>query len=216
MSEAKIEAIHDLVEAERRLTEAMEHASPFLYRTNQHYLNESSSILSGDPTSSSSSSSTDDVNAANINTISSSLLATPKDMTAVHDVLALARSLSSRAALPPFPNQLRGGALGAIQRKQAKLLEQTKRKNQRLKEEEEEKNKQKELDEGNMDVDHDNNAKDGGVKRGNKHQINLDEGASRRTSRKDVTKKFVVASLSDSDSSSSSEEEETDDEMESE
>eukprot|EP00594_Rhizosolenia_setigera_P017254 CAMPEP_0178964244 /NCGR_PEP_ID=MMETSP0789-20121207/15552_1 /TAXON_ID=3005 /ORGANISM="Rhizosolenia setigera, Strain CCMP 1694" /LENGTH=190 /DNA_ID=CAMNT_0020648963 /DNA_START=6 /DNA_END=578 /DNA_ORIENTATION=+ len=190
----------------------MEHASPFLYSTNQHYLNESSSILSGDPTSSSSSS-TDDVNAANINTISSSLLATPRDMTAVHDVLALARSLSSRAALPPFPSQLRGGSLGSLQRK---IAQTQKRKNQRLKEEEEEKNKQKELDEGNMDVDHDNNAKDGGVKRGNKHQINLDEGASRRTSRKDVTKKFVVASLSDSDSSSSSEEEETDDEMESE
>lgn len=211
MSEAKIEAIHDLVEAERRLTEAMEHASPFLYSTNQHYLNESSSILSGDPTSS-----TDDVNAVNINTISSSLLATPKDMTAVHDVLALARSLSSRAALPPFPSQLRGGSLGTLQRKKAKEEQTQKRRNQRLKEEEEEKNKQKELDEGNMDVDHDNNAKDGGVKRGNKHQINLDEGASRRSSRKDVTKKFVVASLSDSDSSSSSEEEETDDEMESE
>lgn len=106
-----LDAVRDLVEAERGLTEALESAFPLI----------------------SSSGSLSSAQAAP--------LPTPKDLNAAKEVLALARSLSSRSSLPPFPNQLRGGALGSMQRKLTKL-ERLRKDKQRLEEEEQKKQQQ--------------------------------------------------------------------------
>jgi len=110
-----LDAIRDLVEAEKGLTEAMQNAMPLLDSRNGD-----ESVFS------------------NVTTP----LPTPKDLSSATEVLALARSLSSRSSLPPFPAQLRGGSLGIMQRKMTKL-ERLRKDKQRLKEKEQKQQKQK-------------------------------------------------------------------------
>lgn len=125
-----LDAVRDLVEAERGLTEALENAHPLLHNLfDQSFSSSTSSSLTSSSTTTTFP--------------SHSLLPTPKDLNAAKEVLALARSLSSRSSLPPFPSQLRGGALGSMQRKLTKL-ERLKKDKQRLEEEEQKQQQQKE------------------------------------------------------------------------
>ena len=112
-----IDALCDLVNAEKGLTKALEHASPLLCNTNSAENIQLS--FSSSP----------------IIPMKYPLLPTPRDLNAAKEVLALSRALSSRSSLPPFPNQLRGGALGLMQRKMTKL-ERSRKDKQRLQEEE--------------------------------------------------------------------------------
>lgn len=101
-----LNAVRNLVEVERRLTEVIEGAEEGGLLGSEHHL------------------------------------PTPPNMEAAMEVLALARSLSSRTSLPPFPAQLRSGALGAMQRKMTKmdrLRKDSTTKRRRLEEEEEKK-----------------------------------------------------------------------------
>ena len=123
-----IETFRKLVEAERGLIRALEHAAP---------------LLPPDPK----------------NPTVKSRLATPKDMNAVNEVLALARMLSSRTSAPPsgwdptmpmvnfstpnpLPHQLRGGSLAAMQLQGAKL-DRTRKNKRRLEEVQQEEERRK-------------------------------------------------------------------------
>mmetsp|Transcript_12614 Transcript_12614/g.24623 ORF Transcript_12614/g.24623 Transcript_12614/m.24623 type:complete len:273 (-) Transcript_12614:58-876(-) len=185
-----LDHVRALVESERGLTEALEHSLPLLSSHGDHHPHRPSPFASSVLSSQSPP----------------PLLPTPRNMSEVQTILAVARSYSLRTSAPsgwnpnlpvigfatpnPLPHQLRGGALGAMQlrmvreerMRKRREVEDLRERERRAREEEEERRlrklREEEEGEDGMDLD---DAEGGGMagKRKREHAVdgsNRDEG----------------------------------------